>query len=118
MSTNKVLNPLEAFQWKQQPEAATLVNGLVEGFLGRCGAAACLAGRMRDEAGTRFVDWVDTIYLPAGDKVEQQIRAVGYEPDPLADAAGVFWQPNGVFPRIVLAKVTRVLLKVDSVATF
>ena len=42
------------FQWVPQPDAQKLVDELLEGFLGDCPAAACLAGRMLDEAGTRF----------------------------------------------------------------
>ncbi|HZZ42728.1 MAG TPA: hypothetical protein VFE58_07305 [Tepidisphaeraceae bacterium] len=122
MSNNtSTLDPLTAFQWKQQPETAAWVNKMVGDFVAGFPVAACMAGRMRDEAGTRFLDWVDTIFISGGEPHVSKLREVGYEPDPLAEAGlAVWWQPHGVFPRVVLqdASVTKILLKVDSVATF
>src|SRR5918993_430737 len=109
-------NPLEAFQWKTQPQAYAFIRSSADAFLSRCPPAADLADRMARETGTRFHDWIDTIVFPAGDAIRATLDSVGYEPE----AAGVFAHPGGVFPRIALhdERVTRLLLKVEYVADF
>src|SRR5438270_568266 len=47
------------FDWKRWPQTEAFVNGLVETALAGNGFAASLASRMRDETGTRFVDWLE-----------------------------------------------------------
>ena len=67
-------NPLQEFQWAPQPEAERLVRGLVDDFLGRNAFARDLARRMKDEAGTRFYDWVEAIILPESAELRQRIE--------------------------------------------
>ena len=56
-------NPLEAFVWTPQPEAAQFVDQLVESFCAACPPAALLARRLLDETGTRLIDWIDHLGL-------------------------------------------------------
>jgi hypothetical protein len=109
-------NPLEAFQWKPQPEAYAFIRSSADAFLNRFPAAAALADRMQRETGTRFHDWIDTIVFPASDAIRTTLETVGYEPE----SERVFFHPGGVFPRIGLhgKPVTSVMLKVESVADF
>jgi hypothetical protein len=109
-------NPLEAFQWKTQPEAYAFIRSSAESFLRNCPPAADLAERMQRETGTRFHDWIDTIVFPDADAIRATLESVGFE----QEVERVFWHPGGVFPRIALhAKpVTKVLLKVEYVADF
>ena len=109
-------NPLEAFQWKPQPEAYAFIRSSADAFLRSCPPAADLAERMQLETGTRFHDWIDTIFFPDTAAVRAEIESVGYEPA----GGNVYAHPGGVFPRVgVHAKpVTLVMLKVEYVADF
>ncbi len=109
-------NPLEAFQWKTQPEAYAFIRSSANAFLSTCSAAAELARRMERETGTRFHDWIDTIIFPASDSIRMTLESIGYEPE----GEGMFYHPGGVFPRVGLHNkpVTTVMLKVESVADF
>ena len=110
-------NPLEAFQWKRQPEAYAFIRSSAEAFLKSCPPAADLAARMQRETGTRFHDWIDTIWFPVSDEIRATLDSIGYEP---AGIDGVYHHPGGVFPRIGLhgKAVTTVMLKVEFVADF
>ena len=92
-------NPLEAFQWKRQPEAYAFIRSSAEAFLKSCPPAADLAARMQRETGTRFHDWIDTIWFPVSDEIRATRDSIGYEP---AGIDGVYHHPGGVFPRIGL----------------
>jgi hypothetical protein len=109
-------NPLEAFQWKPQPQAYAFIRSSADAFLKSCPPAAELAARMQAETGTRFHDWIDTIFFPDTAAIRAEIQAVGYEPI----GGNIYAHPGGVFPRVgVHAKpVTAVMLKVESVADF
>lgn len=115
-------SPLQTFQWSPQPEADRFVRHAVRTFLSRCPQAAELARRMKEETGTRFVDWVEAILLPGSPKAKAELSAVGYAPyrDRSRPCPGVFANTHGVFPRLVLhdRKTTAVQLKVTSVADF
>ena len=65
--TLQAINPLEAFQWKPQPQAYSFIRSSADAFLRSCPPAADLAERMRRETGTRFHDWIDTIIFPTSD---------------------------------------------------
>ena len=77
-------NPLEAFQWKRQPEAYAFIRSSAEAFLKSCPPAADLAARMQRETGTRFHDWIDTIWFPVSDEMRETLDSIGYEPGPLS----------------------------------
>jgi hypothetical protein len=114
--TLQATNPLEAFQWKPQPQAYSFIRSSADAFLRSCPPAADLAERMQRETGTRFHDWIDTIFFPDTAVVRSTIESVGYEPA----GDNVYAHPGGVFPRVgVHAKpVTLVMLKVEYVADF
>ena len=79
MSTVQASNPLTEYHWNRQPDAEKLVRGLVADFLAKNSFASELARRMKDETGTRFYDWIESIFIPDSPAVRQQIQAVGYE---------------------------------------
>ncbi|MDQ3438979.1 MAG: hypothetical protein M3478_01360 [Planctomycetota bacterium] len=109
-------NPLEAFQWKTQPQAYAFIRSSADAFLSSCPPAADLAERMQRETGTRFDDWIDTIILPTSDSTRLAIESIGYE----AEADQVYVHLGGVFPRIGLhgEPFTIIMLKVEYVADF
>src|SRR5688572_3661931 len=94
--TLQTANPLEAFQWKTQPQAYAFIRSSAGAFLSSCPPAAELATRMQGETGTRFHDWIDTIIFPASDAIRTTLAEVGYEPE----AERIFHHPGGVFPRV------------------
>ena len=53
----------ETYHWSPQPEAAAYVARLLDTFLQASPAIDRLAARMRDETGTRLVDWVDSLQV-------------------------------------------------------
>ena len=109
--------PLD-FHWEPQPEAQKLIDGLIEGFLAACPEAATLAGRMRDEAGTRFKDWVDFIEVADGAEIRERLLATGFTHEPQPGAPGCYVHKGAIFPAVLLGPggPTRVGIKVDSLA--
>ena len=110
---------LRQFTWTPQPEAAACVQSLVTEFLDANAAASALAIRMRDETGTRFVDWVDHIVVPASWADTESWRNAGYEAETI-DGTPCFVHHGGIFPALRVADddVTRVALLVDDVSDF
>lgn len=95
------------WHWEPQPEAQRLIDDLLGTFLGRNSFAATLAQRMTEETGTRFKDWVDSIFVPGSDRANvDRAVAVGFEPDPDArlghGVSAVYRNPFGLFPPICL----------------
>lgn len=115
-------NPLTEYQWTTQPAAQRLVDRIVSEFLDRCTTAREMAGRMKEETGTRFGDWIETIFLPDSGSIRQELNLAGYVKyrDRTAEYERVFAQPKGVFPRISLqgGTATAVHLKVIDVLDF
>ena len=62
----------DSYDWQRLPDTATLVNELVGDFLNKCESAAELAARMRDETGTRFIDWVDHLAVPQSSELVER----------------------------------------------
>lgn len=122
-STKGILNQ---FQWEPQPRAAALIQEIVTDFLNRCSDAKRLSYRMLTESGTRFLDWIDHIQIPAdgpaGKALRKRLLGVGYAPETLPAPSGAQCLVNakGVFPRVLLVegKTTRVAIKVEFVADF
>jgi len=121
MSTLSV-SPLEAFQWTPQPRAQALVDRLIADFQTHNAAGPLLAKLMKEETGTRFADWVDSIVLPRRiGAILDELESVGFEQQGEDDVRPiVLAHPGGMFPRIVLhdSPTTRLLIKVDSIADF
>lgn len=69
---------LTNFNWQRQPAAERLLVDWLDGFLSQCPVAADLARRMRDDAGTRFFDWIDHILIPHTDTLDQRLLGTGY----------------------------------------
>ncbi len=109
-------NSLEAFKFSPQPDAQKVVRDLVEQFLRVNPFATHLSDRMRLETGTRFMDWIDSIFVPALATISQQLAEVGF----VETGQGVWTNSHGVFPRIVLHDLPamRLMIKVESVVDF
>jgi hypothetical protein len=116
-------SPLDEFKWERQPQAERFVRDELLGpFLGGNGFALELAKRMKEETGTRFQDWVDTIVIstPASDLV-QSMRQCGYELFNERAGEQLWVNRLGMFPRIGVKPsqgATQVHIKVDSVSDF
>jgi hypothetical protein len=117
--TAQMSNPLQAFQWDRQPQAAKFVGSLVDDFLPGCPAAAKLAQRMRDETGTRFYDWVGHIALNRRDPRLKDLNVVGYKAQQDLKSMVIFTHEGGIFPTIVVWDgIFELGLKVESVVDF
>jgi hypothetical protein len=111
---------LRAFQWAPQPAAEQLVGQLLERYLDCTPAAAALVKRMRDQTGTRLLDWADHLVVPHASEIEQQLIAAGFalQPQPMADRC--FVHDGGLFPRILLGSEPQMALafRVESLPDF
>src|ERR1019366_5772959 len=115
---SKNIQALQQFHWTPQPAAEKLVHDIVDRLIARSPEAANLRNRMRDETGTRLIDWLDSLHLPSQESWTPRLEKVGFEKDPADDR--VFVHSGGVFPRIVLTDQphTTLFIKVESVADF
>ena len=120
MTAANVANPLEEFQWAPQPRAEVLVTGLVEEFLTRNDFARKFGRKLREQAGVRFQDMVDSIHLPKSDELVRRLEDAEFVRSPVAGAPERYVQENGIFPAVVLSVDTKskVFLKVESIADF
>jgi hypothetical protein len=118
MTIASIVNPLEQFRWMPQPAAEALVREIVDLFLAHCLSAARLRDRMRDDTGTRFSDWIDSIHLPDRPEWRERLTRAGFVSE--GEHSRAFAQPAGIFPRLVLheGSATKVFVKVESVADF
>jgi hypothetical protein len=92
----------KSFQWTPQPQAAALVNRLLSEYVTRSPAIRALSERLHRETGTRLVDWVDHLVVPASDSFTSEAAKAGYEVDPQAEAT-VWRHAAGMFPPLVAA---------------
>jgi hypothetical protein len=110
---------LESFCWETQPAAFSLIQSLAEDLLASCPGAAKLAGRMREETGTRFIDWIDHIRLNRRDPRVSQLPMVGYHEGRAGADEVIFANDSGVFPPILLWDgELEIGIKVESAADF
>jgi hypothetical protein len=88
------------FQWQPQPATAALVRRL----LGRCIQSnpqiRTLAQRMRDETGTRLVDWIDSVTLADDAGIRDELSEAGYDAD--ASEPELWRHADGIFPLVRL----------------
>lgn len=111
---------LTAHTWNPQPKPAALVQRLLDECLGHSPFATDLSQRMLTETGTRLLDWLDHISLPASDPVLNELGDVGYARTASKDGDEVWEHQLGLFPRIRQSRaLTRQLaIKVESVVDF
>ena len=109
----------EEFHWKVQPEAAAFVGSRLQSYLARCSTARMLGDRLRDETGTRLIDWIDYFALAGSGPIERQLADSGFRPEP-AGTRLAWHHPDGIFPKIYLDDdpSERAAIRVDSVADF
>lgn len=116
VQNNSIIAP---FQWKPQPDAARVVDGLLEGFCTRCPYAIQLAKTLRSKTGTRLLDWMERLGIPAGDPRAERLPEVGFVSQQTRE--GVAWHhPGGMFPVICVHDKRHWLaaIKVESVEDF
>lgn len=110
----------DRFVWETQPAAAAFVRRLLDECVQNCEAVRRLRERMRQETGTRLVDWVDHFSLPAGSVATAELESSGFAIHEEAGHGQVARHADGLFPAIVLdgAAVRRVAIKVESVVDY
>ncbi|HUG18519.1 MAG TPA: hypothetical protein VMM56_06040 [Planctomycetaceae bacterium] len=108
---------LSTFDWRVQPEADRLVHELLEDFVEKSDFVRSFRQRLLSETGTRLIDWVDSIHLPADSRLAMRLKEAGFEEE---DGEGVYSHPGGLFPRVRChsGDERQLFLKVESVADF
>lgn len=106
--------------WRPFPEATRLVDELLLAMRARAPSLERLARRMRDETGTKIVDFVDHLGAPADVLDERKLEALGFVARPRGPhPEGAFVHPEALLPPLVaLEGEHRVALRVESVADF
>lgn len=109
---------LQEYHWTPQPEAAGIIETALLEFR-RVRWISVLERRLRDETGTRLVDWIDHLSLPGAEGQSERLAAAGFTA--LDTDEGSIWRhPGGLFPTVLLhaGSQRRLFLKVESVADF
>jgi len=103
-------------QWTPQPQAAELVHQLVDQFLAGSAAGRTLQDRLRDESGTRLLDWIDYLGAPEDAGLFQQLGEVGFVASGWRQRT-VWSHSAGMFPAVVFDGTDRrtLAIKVESV---
>lgn len=115
-----VSNSLNNFQFETQPRAAEWIAGHIDEVVRSVPAAADLARRLRDETGTRFIDWVERLTLPDSPTLQEELRELGFTSDSGVGSlpAGLYDHPGGMFPVVELGEQFGLSLLADSVEDF
>ena len=105
ISLHDVMTALNApanFNWPLAYEAEALLSGHINAFLENNRAAAALATRMRDETGTEFFEWTDSLVVSRNH--EAAFRAAGFLPERTAAPAHITMlaHPYAMLPRVRL----------------
>jgi hypothetical protein len=110
----------QEFVWEPQPAAAALVKELMDEALKGCSFARTLAERMKNETGTRFVDWLDSIVVPAARGLEPRLVETGFTREALPGAPTCYIHHGGLFPKVVVEERAslQIAIKVESVSDF
>ncbi len=98
---------MNRFDWPLAYAAEKLLRQRLERFLERNTFARRLAGRMREETGTDFFEWVDHLVLSPGDPTVAKLTQAGFVRDPSAETPRgevVLEHPRATLPRVRLAK--------------
>lgn len=105
---------LTEWQWKPQPEAGALIDEIASSFLASHPEARTFAERLHREAGVRFGDMIDTVFLPSDSPLVDRAKRAGWTAHDR-----VLKNVLGRFPRIELqGDRVGIQLKVESVADF
>lgn len=116
---NHPTNAVPAPSWETHPQAWQLIREVVREAVDRSAFARHLSQLMTTQSGTRLIDWLDHIVLPADQITARKLEDVGYAVQP-DDAPTVYRHTGGVFPAVLVQPnggVT-IALKADSVADF
>jgi hypothetical protein len=110
---------LRTLSWQPQPGAAQCVHEIVSAQLDGCHEIQRFADQLLQETGTRLIDWVDHVALPASDLWESRLERSGF----LAHGQDryVVWEHSaGLFPQVIThdSAKWRLAARVESVAEF
>ena len=91
---------LQEYRWTPQPAAAGVIEEALAEFR-RVNWIADFERRLRSETGTRLVDWIDHVVVPASDEQGSRLAAAGFSS--LETDHGSIWRhPGGLFPTVLL----------------
>src|SRR5258705_13552570 len=91
-------SPLDEFQWTVQPIAEQMVREALQDATARSPFLADLGRRMRDETGTRLVDWVDHLVVPDAGGLRERLRNAGFIGRSVPGAGDGYGNENAIFP--------------------
>ena len=109
---------LQTFHWEPQPQAATLIDEILEDVVVHCPSLERFRAQLHQSTGTRLVDWVESVTLPASEGFEQRLLHTGFTN---SDADRSIWfHAGGLFPAVETHRgsLRRVAVRVESVPDF
>lgn len=114
-----VVEDLIEYHWSPQPAAAGFVAELLSQLLQASPWLSDLAQRMREQTGTRLLDWVCAIGMPAEDELEHRLRASGFS-ELECDDHTLWRHGTGIFPQVItrVSGPRQIYVMVESVADF
>lgn len=117
MSTPPTMTP--NVEWHTQPSAARLVSDLLSDAVNRSGFLKNLGERLKNETGTRLLDWIHSIVIPNTESMQRMLTDAGYRIHPPV----LYRHEGGLFPDIYLSQQQlflqhQIYLKVESVTDF
>ncbi len=111
------------FNWTLWEDAEARVRELIDEFLAANDRAGELAGTIEWTTGTRLIDWVDHMVLPAGSVDEFDLQVMGYEENTGSETmygARCFRNRASTLPPLLLrpGNLTELALRVEDVDAF
>ncbi len=112
-------DPNTNFNWQRHPDAADLIGHLVQSMVTALPFAVVLERRMREETGTRLVDWIDHLCLPHTSETSDALSRCGYHAEETTSQQA--WRHEGAMVPVIRLgdfDAMRIAIKVESVADF
>jgi hypothetical protein len=109
------------YHWSPQPAAGAWVKEVAQEVLAELPWARDFADRLYRQAGSRFHDLIDTVFLAEGARRLETALAAGWERSGENSGFAIYDHPKGLFPTIAVGRQpfdVVVELKVESVADF
>ncbi len=119
MSTGRE-NNIDPFRWKPQPDAALAVKVILDRVSARCEFAQRFGEALQSQTGSRLIDWIDHLAVPAAEAFAWRLSTCGFIPEEQSIDPIVLRHGVGLFPEIYIHSepIWRVAIKVDSIEAF
>lgn len=110
------------FQWRCQPEAEALIQGVLDPAVQANSDIADLQNSLLEHTSSRLFDWLDHVVVGDSEEIESKLNSSGFVSDGVTPASRIFHHPGAQLPRVIVQdhapSICGVAVTVESIADF